>query len=191
MQQTLFYIHGFMSSEQSHKAQLTGQYLSQHLPQVRYLTPRLADEPNIAIEQLAKLVAQAKLESQVALIGSSLGGFYGHHLSERFGVRAVLINPAVAPYVLLQDYLGPQTNPYTGNAITITLQHMAQLRAIEHPVNNAQLLQVWLETGDEVLDYRQAEQYFHNCDCRIRSGGDHSYQHFAEDLPNMLKFLLA
>ncbi len=180
-----------MSSEQSHKAHLTEQYLSQHMPQVRYVRPRLADEPDAAIRQLNSQVEQALVDSQVALIGSSLGGFYAHYLAEQFDVPAVLINPAVAPYELLQNYLGPQTNPYTGNTIDLGQRHMAQLKAIERDVKSDQLLQLWLETGDEVLDYRQAEQYFQRCDCRIRSGGDHSYQHFAEDLPKMLKFLLA
>ena len=48
----------------------------------------------------------------LTLIGSSLGGFYATHLAERFGVRAVLINPAIRPYEDLQPFAGRQLNLY-------------------------------------------------------------------------------
>jgi hypothetical protein len=33
--------------------------------------------------------------------------------------------------------------------------------------------QVWLQTGDETLDYRLAQQYYRACALRIQAGGDH------------------
>ncbi|MBW8189711.1 esterase YqiA [Neiella marina] len=185
----LFYIHGFMSSEQSHKAQVTGRYLAQHHPNVIYQVPRLADEPEAAIAQLRQLI-EAAMPEPVAVIGSSLGGFYSHFLAEHYPLKAVLINPAVAPYRLLKDYQGPQTNPYTGNKFELGEQQMTQLKNIEQTVQQPERVQVWLETSDEVLDYQQAADYFVGCDVRIRQGGDHSYQHFEQDLASMLAFLM-
>ena len=46
----------------------------------------------------------------------------------------------------------------------------------------------WLQTGDETLDYRYAEKYYAACTLRIQAGGDHSYQGFAQQLPDLLNF---
>ncbi|MFH7468135.1 YqiA/YcfP family alpha/beta fold hydrolase, partial [Pseudomonas syringae group genomosp. 7] len=51
-----------------------------------------------------------------------------------------------------------------------------------------QQFQVWLQTGDETLDYRRAEQFYRACALRIQSGGDHSFQGFAWHLPALLGF---
>ena len=170
---------------------LTGQQISQSYPDVIFHRPRLDDEPAVAIEKMSHTIAALlQHQQQVALIGSSLGGFYSHYLAEQFQLPAVLINPAVAPYRLLANYLGIQTNPYTGKVIELTTQHMAELKSLEAKVNRADLIQVWLEKGDEVLDYRLAQAYFSACDCRVRANGDHSYQAFEQDCPAMLEFLL-
>lgn len=189
--QHLIYLHGYMSSELSRKGLLTADWVAKLYPEVEYHRPRLDDEPAKAMAGfeawLQKLLGAGE---RVALIGSSLGGFYSHYLAENYALPAVLINPAVAPYELLKDFLGEQTNPYTGRTLTLTEQHMAELKGMEKPVSLPELVQVWLESADEVLDYRKAQNYFANCDCRVRQGGDHSYQHFEQDCPAMLEFLL-
>src|SRR5690606_26360090 len=43
-------------------------------------------------------------------------------------------------------------------------------------------------TGDETLDYRQAEAWYRGCALRIQPGGDHSYQGFARQLPAQFAF---
>ena len=45
----------------------------------------------------------------MAVIGSSLGGFYATVVAERTGCRAVLLNPAVHPARDLAGYIGEQT----------------------------------------------------------------------------------
>ena len=58
--------------------------------------------------------AQRRRGDALTFIGSSLGGYYATHLAERFGARAVLINPAVRPYDDLRRGAASQTNLYTG-----------------------------------------------------------------------------
>ena len=181
-----------MSSENARKAQLTKNILQKKYPHVCYCVPRLNDEPELAISAISQLI-QTKQNNgnSVALIGSSLGGFYAHYFAEVFNIPAVLINPAVEPYCLLINYLGEQVNPHTGNKITLTKRHISELKKLEKPVKNSNLIQVWLEEADEVLDYQKALKYFAKCNCNVRSGGDHSYQNFVSDCPAMLEFLLA
>ncbi len=189
-QQHLFYLHGYMSSERSQKGMLTEAYLAQNFPEIIMHRPRLDDEPARAMAALSdvleRLVSQ---QEQVALIGSSLGGFYAHYLAERLAIPAVLINPAVAPYRLLANFLGEQTNPYTGRTLVLTETHMDELKALESPVSQPQLIQLWIESADEVLEPQLALDYFAKCDCRVRPGGDHRYQNFEADCPAMVEFL--
>jgi len=45
-----------------------------------------------------------------------------------------------------------------------------------------------LETGDEVLDWRQAARKYEGARAAIRDGGDHSLQSFAEHIGRILAF---
>ena len=58
---------------------------------------------------------------------------------------------------------------------------------VEPPTDPARY-QVWLQTGDETLDYRRAQAYYRHCALRIEAGGDHGFQGFAERLPMLFAF---
>ena len=186
MSASILYIHGFNSAPASTKASyLMGVMDSLGLAdQLR--VPALHHHPRQAIAQLEAAIAE--LESPL-LVGSSLGGYYATHLAERHGLKALLINPAVNPHRLFDGYLGPQQNLYTGETWELTLDHVQALAELEvsAPVD-AGRFQVWLQTADETLDYRQAEQFYRACALCIQAGGDHSFQGFAERLPVLLSF---
>ena len=46
-----------------------------------------------------------------------------------------------------------------------------------------------VQTGDEVLDYQQAVDKYHDCQLIVQSGGDHSFVNYQVMLPQMIKFL--
>ena len=48
---------------------------------------------------------------ELTLIGSSLGGFYATFLAEKYGARAVVINPAIRPYDDLRPYRRTAAQP--------------------------------------------------------------------------------
>jgi uncharacterized protein len=124
----------------------------------------------------------------VSLIGSSLGGYYATWLAEKHGVRAVLVNPAVRPYELLAQYVGPQTNLYTGAHDVLTAGDIDALRALEvdRITPNRYLLMV--QTGDEVLDYRAAVERYRGAEQQVIEGGDHGFSDFGEHLDAALAF---
>ena len=139
--------------------------------------------------------AIAELERQISelgrplLVGSSLGGYYATYLAERHDLKALLINPAVTPHSRFDGYLGPQTNLYSGERWDLTEDHVAALAELEvPPPQDAKRYQVWLQTGDETLDYRDAASFYQGCAVRIQAGGDHGFQGFAERLPALLAF---
>jgi predicted esterase YcpF (UPF0227 family) len=183
---TLLYIHGLNSSALSKKAtQLIALMQSLGLSE-QLRVPELHHHPRHAMVQLEAAIAEL---GRPLLVGSSLGGYYATHLAQRYGLKAVLINPAVNPHQLFDGFLGTQQNFYTGQTWELTHDHVKALAELEVPApQDAACFQVWLQTGDETLDYRRAESFYRACALRIQAGGDHSYQGFAAQLTALLSF---
>ena len=186
----LIYLHGFLSSPQSFKAQQTLAYVKAHLPELPMHVPELPNYPGQAAKLLDDLVSSLG-NVPLRFIGSSMGGFLSTFLVERFGGKAVLINPAVRPFELLVDYLGPHVNPYTDKQFTLTEQHIDELRALDTPsLRKPDSYWALLQTEDETLDYRQAEQKYAGGKLTIEQGGDHSFVGYDRFLPQIFEFLL-
>jgi len=182
----ILYIHGLNSSPVSQKASQLSAALEKLGLADRLRVPALHHHPRQALIQLEACLAEL---GRPLLVGSSLGGYYATHLAERHGLKALLINPAVTPHRRFDGYLGPQTNLYSGEVWDLTEDHVAALAELETaPPQDAERYQVWLQTGDETLDYRDAAQFYRSCALRIQAGGDHGFQGFAERLPALLAF---
>lgn len=181
----IVYLHGFLSSPASTKASQLGEYLRCQAPDVAYVVPALPHRPARAVEMAT--AALNALGGEPLLVGSSLGGFYATVLAERFACRAVLINPAVRPQHLFSRLQGPQRNPHTGEAFELSGDHLAELRALD-PLRITHPDRYWLlaETGDEVLDYREAVAFYAGARQDIGQGGDHTLQGFAGHLPGIV-----
>lgn len=182
----ILYLHGFCSSPQSWKARLLAAEMERRGQGDRLLCPFLSHVPDEAIAQAEAIIAREP--GPLALVGSSLGGFYATWLAEKHGLRAVLINPAVVAPISLEKYLGTQTNLHTQETFEFTPAHIAQLRALEAPRVTPERYLLMVETGDEVLDYRQAVARYAGCRQIVLAGGDHSFTRFADYLPQLIEF---
>ncbi|MEC8429526.1 MAG: YqiA/YcfP family alpha/beta fold hydrolase [Pseudomonadota bacterium] len=186
----LIYVHGFLSAPGSHKATLTKQWLQQHHPEVTYHCPHLSPYPLETERQLTELMSSLEGET-VGLIGSSLGGFWSTWLVERYGVKAVLINPSVRPFQLIDSVVGETLdNYYTNDTYTMQPEHGEQLRE-RYQARFSDPTRYWVlvQTGDETLDYRQAVERYVDCRVSVEEGGDHGFQHYDHHLPEILNFL--
>jgi uncharacterized protein len=179
----IVYLHGFNSSPQSHKAQVMGRYMQERGLGDRFACPAL---PPLAADAIRE--SEALLAPNVCFVGSSLGGFYATYLAEKHAARAVLINPAIDPHVGLRAYLGPQRNLYTGEPYDLTDAHLREWEKLYVPRISPQRYLLIVETGDEVLDYRQAVERYAGADQLVIPGGDHSLQSFPQHLPRILRF---
>ncbi|WP_166266299.1 YqiA/YcfP family alpha/beta fold hydrolase [Marinobacter caseinilyticus] len=185
----VLYLHGFNSSPQSQKLVELGGLLPELNPDVELVTPLLGFDPKQAYRRACEAY-EAVSGRCAGVVGSSLGGYYATALSQRFGLKAVLINPAVYPYELLRSHLGPQHNPYTGERYVLTERHMADLRALDPgPLKHPKQLLLLLQSGDETLDFRQAIRRYPDSPAWIQPGGDHRFQRFDRVVPAMLEFL--
>jgi len=184
----LLYIHGFNSSPASHKSRLLEQRLEVMGRGSEFACPALPDRPAQAMALLEERLSRVQ-PADVTLVGSSLGGYYATYLAEKIGMRAVLVNPAVEPYVGLQSYLGPQKNIYTGATYELTRQHLEELLVlyVERPTRLSRYY-LMVTTGDEVLDYRKAVQKYAGAKQLVVQGSDHGFGDFGDYLDSVLEF---
>ncbi len=186
----LIYIHGFLSSPLSHQAQQVKAWLEEHRQDIGYHCPFLSPYPDEARALLEQRV-ESLLPEPVYLMGSSLGGYWATFLAEKYDLRAVLINPAVRPSMLMPDYIGVDVKNYhTEDSYRLSPEHVEQLRAVDTPtIERKDNYWLMVQTGDETLDYRLAVEKYQGCKQLVEDGGDHSFQAFERWIPESIAFL--
>lgn len=179
---SVIYLHGLNSSGQSHKAGL----LRERLAPVPLRAPDYpAHRPEEAVGVLAQ-VLDGLDGAPVVLVGSSMGGFYGQYLAREYPVAHLfMINPALRPWELLPDFLDrPQVTAHGEEyLITPALVELTRPFGIDRPCAGSSMVPttLFLDQGDEVIDYRIAEAMYRDCG-RVLAyfGGDHAFQHLNE-----------
>jgi len=188
----IVYLHGFASSPASAKATAMARAIDA-LPasaRPRFAVPALDHHPARALAQVEDLVrAERFARATLTFVGSSLGGFYAVALASRLGTRAVLVNPAIRPYDDLRPYAGPQTNLYTGETFVVTPEHFDALAALRVPrLPDPRRFFLLVQTGDEVLDWRESVAYCAGAWQHVEGGGDHGFARFDAQVPAVLRF---
>lgn len=182
----ILYLHGFCSSPESWKAKILGDAMRARGLSERFFCPALSPVPNEAIAQAEAIIDLHN--DELTLVGSSLGGYYATFLAEKHGLRAALVNPAVVAPLSLSAYIGTQKNLHTGETFEFTAAHIDQLRTLECMTITPNRYLLLVETGDEVLDYRNAVRRYAGCRQEIFAGGDHSFTRFPDLLPQLFEF---
>jgi len=185
----VIYLHGFLSSPQSKKAQQTIHYCNETGLGDNLLVPELSGGPAETLDEIQQCIDSMEGKN-IGLIGSSLGGYYATCLAEANNLKAALINPAVKPYLHWHEYIGEHDNYYSLKTYSVTKEHVRELQrmdaeALLYPQNYMLLVQ----TADEVLDYRLAETRYRAGTCIIQEGGNHSFENYAMFLPLIFDFL--
>lgn len=186
----LLYLHGFRSSPQSAKAQIMAQRVQALHPGVTWWCPQLPASP----AQAVALLLQGTVEwprAQMAVMGSSLGGFYAAWLSAHLAIPAVLINPAVHPSRDLARYIGEHPvwqDP--AQSIFFEPAYVQELRQLEsQPLPTRAATLALIAKGDEVLDWREMLARHQAGQVRLIEGSDHALSDFEDHLPQILEFL--
>nr|WP_295771074.1 YqiA/YcfP family alpha/beta fold hydrolase [Rhodoferax sp.] len=187
----LLYLHGFRSSPASTKARLTAVAVAERFPHVTWLCPALPASPKQAIAAVLQTTADWP-PATTAVIGSSLGGFYATRLAERWGCKAVLLNPAVRPARDLAAHLGNQTvwhNPDQHFVFEAAYVDELIAQEVAH-ISKPERYFAVIAKGDEVLDWREMTGHYAGAAIKLLPGGDHALSDYDKHLGAVLDFLV-
>jgi predicted esterase YcpF (UPF0227 family) len=184
---TILYLHGFRSSPRSFKARVVQQRMAQAGRVHELICPQLPASPKAAMQLVLGLVEPHV--DNLAIIGSSLGGFYATWLAERFGCRAALLNPAVDPLKNLDKYVGVTTAWHSDDAFEFKREYIAELAALKvENITRPERYFLLAATGDEVLDYRDMVAHYAGAHQHVIQGSDHAISEFEQYVDAVLAF---
>ncbi len=185
----LLYLHGFRSSPRSFKAQRVHAWLREHRPDVHWWCPQLPPSPHDAIALVEAGIAGWPRE-RMAVVGSSLGGYYATWVAERTGCPAVLLNPAVHPARDLAQHIGEQTGFHDPDEhFDFRVEFIDELQRLAVPVTRPERYLLVAAKGDEVLDWREMVERYRGASVKLLEGGDHALSDFDDHLPDLVRFL--
>jgi predicted esterase YcpF (UPF0227 family) len=175
----LIYLHGYASTGGGGKYQAMRDHFTGEI----VLSPTLPHDPLEASALAADLVAQ--VDEPTVVVGTSLGGFYALYLAAVHGVTAVVINPALEPWVSLRAELGFVQRFDSDLSFHWREEHLDKLeqlgrRIAERPDPN-ELLHLHLARDDELLDHGPvAQRYPEAASLRWWDRTGHRFERFEE-----------
>ena len=184
----IVYLHGFRSSPASRKATMLREELAARGRSAEYLCPALPASPARSIELVMDAVRDVPRE-RLALIGSSLGGYYATWVAEQTGCRAALLNPAIRPQDDLSRHVGVQPLFFSEALIDFRREYLDELEAVDTPaITRPERYFLIAATGDAVIDYRTMVQKYRGARQHVITGSDHEVSDFSAYIDEVLAF---
>jgi uncharacterized protein len=184
----IVYLHGFRSSPASRKATLLREAMATRGRGADYLCPALPASPAQSVELVLNTV-RGRPGAPLALIGSSLGGYYATWLAERLGCPAVLLNPAIRPQDDLAQHIGVQPVYFSDAQIEFGREYLDELEAIDTPdITRPERYLLLAATGDTVIDYRTMVHKYRGARQHLIEGSNHELSDFANYIDEVLAF---
>lgn len=166
----IIYIHGFKGSYQSDKV----QYLKDAFPDADvygFPVPEKAQDAYLEIDK--QLMDAFATDSDVILVGTSLGGFWAQFFANKYALKSVIINVCVAPHISLAEFVGTERaegwTTADADAYYSFFQHQ---RAPEYPCV------VLLEEGDELFESKFTATLYPTAKVHLLPGGNHRFTNY-------------
>jgi predicted esterase YcpF (UPF0227 family) len=188
----LVYLHGFRSSPRSSKAVMTGEAvkaLATAENAIDWYCPQLLASPKKSMELVTEYIDQSRADRMI-VIGSSLGGFYTNYLAEKYGCKAIALNPAVRAARELAPHVGMMTSYDSDEPFDFRTEYIDELKALQvERISNPDRYFLIAAKGDELLDWREMSQFYEGAKQLILEGSDHGIADYADHLPRVLEFI--
>jgi uncharacterized protein len=183
----LIYLHGFRSSPASAKAVWLAQRMHVRGQSSRFICPLLPPSPREAVDLVR---GQFDLQPEDTLVGSSLGGYYATWLAEKYGCRAVLLNPAIDPARDLRSLVGWHRMFHDeSKSFQFRAEYLDELRELEMlGLSFPKRYFLIAATGDELIDWRDMVRRYGGAEQLVLPGGDHAMSNFPEFGDKVLRF---
>lgn len=176
----VLYLHGFASCGKGHKSTTLKAYFGSEAVDA-------PDLPSSPLEAIRVLETQLHQQTDTLLVGSSLGGFYATYLAEKYGHKAVLVNPSTEPWNTLSSYVGWQKRFCDHQMFEFKSEYLAELKSLQVVPKEGKYL-VLLQSGDEVLDYTKAQSLYNAHRIIVEMGGNHRFENIDDYLSMIENF---
>lgn len=191
MKAVIINLHGFNSGPGAKAEELQKQF-----PDCQVIAPQLPYEPKQAIE-LIRGIIDAHIESDIHIVGTSLGAFYAMYLSTQYcgtsNVFFYLINTSFEPHITLRRYEGKViTNYKTQEQFETTAEFFHALTILFlkirglYDTNCIYSSDYFIGTEDEVIDFTNFTDFIKSFEVPYRlqySKQDHRFS----DLSDVIK----
>lgn len=179
----ILFIHGLGSCGWGGKSLA----LRRHFGVDRVIAPDLPFDPDEVIDKLNDLMERYPI---AGLVGSSLGGFFATSLNRDKCLPCVLINPVVNPHQKLAEHAGWHQRWCDDMPFLVDSGYLETLRNLQRDrLGNTERYLVLLQTGDEVLDYREAADFYRRQTLDITAGGSHRFVGFDQYLSTIADWM--
>jgi uncharacterized protein len=188
----LVYLHGFRSSPRSSKAVLTGEAInklsiSEH--PIEWYCPQLVASPKASMDMVIQHIDSSN-HDRLVVMGSSLGGYYANYLAEKYGCKAVVLNPAVRAPRELKSHVGMLTSYDAGEPYDFRPEYIDELKDLQvESIGNPARYFLMAAKGDELLDWREMVDFYNGSEQLVLEGSDHGISEYPEYLPQVLRFI--
>jgi predicted esterase YcpF (UPF0227 family) len=153
-------IHGFNSGPGE-----KSETLKKEFPNCNIFTPQLTNDP---INDLKTLQDFIENNSNIHIVGTSLGGFYGMYLSfynqHREDLSFYIINPCYNPFEHFYPSLNQTFNNFkTNTPFTVTLDFLNTLYGFQYELNsflikNLPNIYFYFGKNDKVIDFTELKE---------------------------------
>ena len=128
----------------------------------------------------------------MAVVGSSLGGFYASWVAEKHACKAVLLNPVVFAARDLAKYVGEHTSWHNpAEKFVFKAGYVNELQALaQHGMRQPGSYLAIIAKGDEVLSWEEMTARYQGANIKLLEGSDHAISEFEAYLPEVLSFLM-
>ena len=188
----IVYLHGFRSSPRSSKAVITGEAIKKlSTPEhpIEWYCPQLVASPKASLDVVMQYIDSSK-HDRLIVMGSSLGGYYANYLAEKYGCKAVVLNPAVRAPRELESHVGMLTEYDTNEPYDFRPQYIGELRDLQvECISNPSRYFLLATKGDELLDWHEMVDFYKGAEQLVLEGSDHGISEYPEHLPQVLKFI--
>ncbi len=158
---------------------------------IEWYCPQLLASPKESMAMVEDHIKQSGAD-QIVVVGSSLGGFYANYLAEKYGCKAIVLNPAVRAARELAPHVGMMTSYDSDESFDFRPEYIDELRSMQvEKISNPSRYFLIAAKGDELLDWQEMVGFYPGAKHLVLEGSDHGIADYADHLPQVLKFISA